>query len=692
MVDFDHTLGEVLAHLRLEQRVSYRALKRRFDLDDDTLEDIKSELIDAKRLAADEDGKVLVWTGGAEPDDSPAPRVPAAPASYTPRHLAARIEAERTAMEARSAETGERKTITALFADLKGSTALLERLDPEEARAIIDPALALMMDAVHHYEGFVAQALGDGILALFGAPIAHEDHPQRAVHAALRMRDAMRAHAEHRQRLGAAPLQLRIGINTGEVVVRAIRKDDLHTDYVPVGHTTNLAARLEQLATPDTILISASTARLVQDYFALHEIGDVRLKGIEDTTTVFEVLRSGTLRTRLEAAGLHGFSRYVGRQREIEVMHQALAAALAGHGQIVGVMGEPGIGKSRLFYEFHGAIPADVLLLEAHAIPHGAASPYLPVIALLQQYFGFDADDDPVTRRAKVDACVQRIDRGLNSILPYLHALFALDEPNSPLRQMDAALRRQRTFGALRTLLLGESALRPVVFVFEDLHWIDDETQGLLDALAEGISGARFLLLVNFRPDYRHPWSQKTYFTQVRLTPLDDADAHRLLDDLLGSAPALATLKQAIVARTDGTPFFIEEVVQTLVEEGLVTGERGDRRLVHMPEAMVVPTTVQGVLAARIDRLPAREKEFLQLSCSARTTLSVVAAGRRGRLARRRAAAHAGGAAGQGVRLRTSRRPRYRVPVQTRADAGGRLRLAARRAPPPAPRAHGSCA
>src|SRR2546426_1517677 len=287
----EELIAEVVAMLQREGRVSYRMLKRRFSLDDDYLEDIKEEVIYAKRLAVDEDSKVLVWTGGGQvtAPRTVTPPIPQSPASYTPQHLAERIRAEQAAMEARGATEGERKTITALFADLKGSTALIEGLDPEEARALIDPALQLMMEAVHGYDGYVAQALGDGILALFGAPIAREDHPQRALYAALRMQQEMRRYAATLRLTGGPPLQMRVGINTGEVVVRSIRTDDLHTDYVPVGHSTNLAARMEQLATPGSILVTDYTRRLTEGYFDLQPLGAADIKGLEAPLNVYEV-------------------------------------------------------------------------------------------------------------------------------------------------------------------------------------------------------------------------------------------------------------------------------------------------------------------------------------------------------------------------------------------------------------------
>ena len=470
----------------------------------------------------------------SQPSDPRLQTLDTRPISYTPPHLAERIRAEQAALEARGATDGERKTITALFADLKGSTALIEGLDPEEARAIIDPALQLMMDAVHRYEGYVAQVLGDGIFALFGAPLAHEDHPQRALYAALRMQEEMRRYADALRQKGYPPLLMRVGLNTGEVVVRSIRKDDLHTDYVPVGHSTNLAARMEQLATPGAIVVSAYTHRLTDGYFAFKDLGPTQIKGMEEPLTIYEVLGAGPLRTKLQIAARRGLTRFVGRQSELEQLQRALAQAQAGHGQIVGVMGEPGLGKSRLFYEFKLTSQAGCLLLEAYSVSHGKASPYLPVIELLKSYFQIQPQDDERTRRQKVIGKVLELDRSLEDTLPYLFALFGIDDQQSNLAQMDAQIRRRRTFDALKKLFLRESLNQPLILIFEDLHWIDSETQGFLDTLSEGVASAKVLLLVNYRPEYRQEWGQKTYYTQLRLAPFGKAEAEEFLDVLLG--------------------------------------------------------------------------------------------------------------------------------------------------------------
>ncbi len=611
---FSEVIDQAGALLQRKGRMSYRALKMEFDLDDDQLDVLKEELLFSHPEIEESDGRGLVWNGQTERSCATESVSPASqsPASYTPHHLAERILAEQAAMEKRGATDGERKTITALFADLKGSTALIEGLDPEDARAIIDPALQLMIDAVHRYDGYVAQALGDGIFALFGAPIAREDHPQRALYAALGMQDEMRRYSDKLRLSGGTPLLMRIGINTGEVVVRSIRKDDLHTDYVPVGHSTNIAARMQEMATPGSILVTEQTQKLTEGYFDLKALGETQVKGMEAPLKVFEVLGGGPLRTKLERAARRGLSRFVGRHSELDQMQQALEQVKAGHGQIVGVMGEPGLGKSRLFYEFKLTSQAGCLVLETYSVSHSKASPYLPVIELLKNYFQIKLEDDERTRREKVIGKVLGLDRNLEDALPYLFTVLGIPDPTASLDQMDPQIRRQRTFDALKRLFLRESLNQPVMVIVEDLHWIDGETQGFLESLGESIASACIALLVNYRPEYRHEWGGKTYYVQLRLTPLGEEEAKELLSFLMGDDPSLKGLKALILERTDGTPFFMEEVVQTLAEEGVLLGERGQYRIEETPSELKLSPNVQGVLAARIDRLEADEKALLQ--------------------------------------------------------------------------------
>jgi class 3 adenylate cyclase/predicted ATPase len=524
------------------------------------------------------------------------------------------------------AAEGERKTITALFADLKGSTALIEDLDPEEARRIIDPALQLMMDAVHQYDGYVAQPLGDGIFALFGAPVAHEDHPQRALYAALKMQEEMRRYAEQLRRQGGVPLQLRVGVNTGEVVARSVRKDDLHADYVPVGHAINLAARMETLATPGSIVVSEQTHRLTEGYFQFKALGLTQVKGVSEPLNIYEVLGVGPLRTRLQVAAKRGLVRFVGRQRELEQMRRALELTTAGYGQIVGVMGEPGVGKSRLFHEFVGIYGhTPLLVLRTFAVSYGQAFPYLPLIDLLKNYFQIVPSDDERKRREKIAGKVLMLDRALEDTLPYLFTLLNMAEPESAIAQMDAQIRKRWTSEAMKRIFVRESLNQPLVIIVEDLHWLDAETQAFLLLLSESVATAKILLLTNYRPEYRHEWGNKSFFSQIRLDPLRQEDAQEMLDALLTErvgmlreAP-LQDLKRFILAKTDGNPFFMEEIVQALHEQGMLSGVgEGEQTLPREGAArnalseLRLPATVQGILASRIDHLPSAEKELLQ--------------------------------------------------------------------------------
>jgi class 3 adenylate cyclase/tetratricopeptide (TPR) repeat protein len=615
---FDDILAQVLDLLQREMRVSYRALKRRFDLDDDYLEDVKDELIYAKKLAADEENRVLVWVGEhAASAPSSAPETPAlaatlpteqerVPLAYTPRYLAEKILTSRSALE------GERKQVTVLFADLKGSMELLADRDPEEARHLLDPVLERMMAAVHRYEGTVNQVMGDGIMTLFGAPIAHEDHAVRACYAALTMQDAIRAYAEEVRHSHGILVQIRVGLNSGEVVVRAIG-NDLHMDYSAIGQTTHLAARMEQLAIPGSILLTAGTLRLVEGYIQSTPLGPIPVKGLSDPVEVFELVGASGIRRRLQATMARGLTHFVGRQREVEALRQALERAGAGQGQVAAMVGEPGVGKSRLVYEFVRSHPTrGWLVLESASVSYGKATPYFPVIDFLKRYCHVEEHDDTRTIRAKVTAQILTLDETLQEAIPALLSLLDALPEDSPFLQLDPPQRRHRTLDALKRVLLRESQVQPLLLVFEDLHWIDSETQALLDSLVESLPTARLLLLVNYRPEYQHGWGNKTYYTQLRLDPLPPGSADAFLDALLGADPSLASLKKLLIERTAGNPFFLEESVHTLVETQVLAGALGAYRRVQKLPTIQVPPTVQAVLAARIDRLLLDEKLLLQ--------------------------------------------------------------------------------
>jgi class 3 adenylate cyclase/tetratricopeptide (TPR) repeat protein len=542
---------------------------------------------------------------GAVAPASTAPRF-TSPESYTPRHLAERILTSRAALE------GERKQVTVLFADLKGSMELLADRDPEEARKLLDPVLTLMMEAVHRYEGTVNQVMGDGIMALFGAPIAHEDHAVRACYAALRMQESVKRYADEVRRREGTLLHVRVGLNSGEVVVRSIGSD-LHMDYTAVGQTTHLAARMEQLAMPGSVLMSAETLRLAEGFVEVKPLGPVNVKGLNEPVEVFEVAGGGPVRTRLQAAARRGLTRFVGRDAELEQLRRAQQLAGDGHGQVAAIVGEAGLGKSRLVHEFiHSHRLQGWLVLESASVSYGKATSYLPVIELLKGYFKIQDRDDLREIREKVTGKLLTLDESLKPALPPLLALLDVPVDDAPWKALDPGQRRRRTLDAVRQLLLRKASEQPVLMVFEDLHWIDGETQSFLDGLVESLPTARFLLVVNYRPEYSHAWGGKTYYRQLRIDPLPPESADELLDALLGTDAALGPLKRLLVERTEANPLFIEESVRALVETGALAGERGAYRLTRPIEHLKIPATVQAILAARIDRLAPEAKRLLQ--------------------------------------------------------------------------------
>jgi class 3 adenylate cyclase/tetratricopeptide (TPR) repeat protein len=530
----------------------------------------------------------------------------ASPQSYTPRHLVEKILISKSALE------GERKHVTVLFADLKGSMELLADRDPEEARKLLDPVLERMMEAVHRYEGTVNQVMGDGIMALFGAPLAHEDHAVRACYAALDMQAAIYSHAEKVRRIHGVVLQIRVGLNSGEVVVRAIGSD-LRMDYTAVGQTTHLAARMEQLAKPDTTLLTADVLRLAEGFISVVPLGAVPVKGLTAPIEVYELTGTGPLRSRLHAAVARGLTRFVGREHELQQLYQAIGGAASGHGQVLALVGEAGVGKSRLVWEAaHSHRIHGWLILETGSLSYRQATPYLPVLDLLKGYFKIQGRDDSREIRQKVIGKLLALDEVLQPTLPALFTLLDVPVEDPQWRVLEPLQRRQRTLEAVTRLLLRESEVQPLLLVFEDLHWIDTETQALLDGLVECLPTARVLLLVNYRPEYQHRWGSKASYTQLHLEPLSPQNAEELFHVLLGDDPGLGLFRQPLIDRTEGNPFFMEECVRALVETGLLVGEPGRYRLEGSFNTGLVPATVQAVLAARIDRLSPEEKRLLQ--------------------------------------------------------------------------------
>jgi class 3 adenylate cyclase/tetratricopeptide (TPR) repeat protein len=530
------------------------------------------------------------------------------PGAYTPPHLAQRILASRKALE------GERKLVTVLFADTKGSMELLADRDPEDSRRLLDAVLERMIDAVHRYEGTVNQVMGDGIMALFGAPLAHENHAVRACYAALRMQEDIERYGDEVQRTVGVPIQIRVGLNSGEVVVGSIGSD-LRMEYSAVGQTTHLAARMEQMAKPASVLLTAETLRLAEGYVQVKALGPVPVRGMAEPTEVFELVGTTAVRTRLQVSARRGLTQLVGRQAELGLLRQTLDHARGGRGQVVALVGEAGVGKSRLAWEISRSHRSrDWLVLEGSAASHGKTTTWLPVVDLLRAYFRIDDGDDARTVREKLIGRILALDESLRATLPAFEALLEIAVEDGDWGRLDAATRQRRTVEAVKSLLLRESQVQPLLLVLEDLHWIDAATQALLDSLVESLPAARVLLVVNYRPEYQHAWAGKTYYTQLRLDPLAPETAEGMLDSLIGGDAGLAPLKRLLIDRTQGNPLFLEEMVRDLAESGALAGTPGDYRLAAALSTIQIPATVQAVLAARIDRLLAEDKRLLQLA------------------------------------------------------------------------------
>jgi len=524
--------------------------------------------------------------------------------SSPPAALSDHIFADRSALE------GERKQVTILFADLKDSMELLAGRDPEEARKLLDPALALMMQAVREYEGTVNQVMGDGIMALFGAPVALEDHAVRACHAALRMQQSLERYARELHERGGATLRIRIGLNSGEVVVRAIGSG-LAMDYTAVGESTHLAGRMEQLARPGAIFMTSRVARLAEGHVEARPLGEMAIKGLADPVTVYELTGLTGARSRLDIGLARGLTPFAGRELEMAALAEAAARARAGRGQVVGIVGEPGVGKSRLMWEL---LRSDHLrgwvVLRAGAAPYAKRTPYLPVIELLRAALAIGPSDDAATTRTRL-AEVLTPDEAARFLSPVL-ALLDLPVDDARWNSLDAGQRRRRTLDAAKYLVTRRAREGPLCLAVEDAHWIDDETEAVLDALVESAPPSRVLILVSYRPEWRHGWASKTGYNQVRVNPLPAAGADALLDALLGRAPELASIRRLLIERTDGNPFFLEESVRNLVEHRVLAGGRGAYRPGPTPSVAKIPESVHAALAARIDRLSPEDKKVLQ--------------------------------------------------------------------------------
>jgi class 3 adenylate cyclase/tetratricopeptide (TPR) repeat protein len=542
---------------------------------------------------------------GAAPAPEPEPSHAIEPVSV-PAHLAERVRAERAELE------GERKQVTVMFADVVGSMRLAELTDAETWQRIMDRFLAIVSDGVHRFEGTVDKFTGDGAMALFGAPIAHEDHARRTCLAALHLHDKLGEFANELRRSEGLNLSVRIGLNSGEVVVGTIG-DDLRLEYTAIGHTFGLAQRMESLAEPGRAYLTAHTAELVEGYFELDDLGEFDVKGVSEPLRVYALAGVGSARGRLDLSRARGFSRFVGREEEMATLDSALEHALAGDGQAIGIVGEAGVGKSRLCHEFaERARARGIPVYEAQGQAHAKTIPFLPVLQVLRSYFGIDDRDDDLAAREKIAGRLLLLDESFADDLPLLFEFLAVPDPERSAPKTDPEARQRQLLGLVKRLVVANSQRETGILLFEDLHWLDPGSELFLAAQIEAIQGNRNLTILNFRPEYSADWMRRSYYRQLPLAPLGPEEIDELLADLLGADPSLDGLPTLVRERTAGNPFFIEEVVRELVEAGNLEGRRGAYRLVRPVQGASVPATVQAVLAARIDRLPEGAKGVLQ--------------------------------------------------------------------------------
>ena len=601
---FDEILAQVLDLRQREQRVSYRALKRRCDLDDDDLEDVKDELIYAKKLAVDEDNRVLVWVGeqaspsptrpSLTPESAASPSIEPErePLSYTPKHLAEKILTSRSALE------GERKQVTILFCDLANSTPIAERIGPEAMHTLLNRFFEFALNEVHRYEGTINQFLGDGFMALFGAPIAHEDHARRAVLAALTLQRTLQD-ANVGKPYGEE-CQFRMGLNSGLVVVGSIG-DNLRMDYSAIGDTTNLASRLQQAAEPETILVSENTTRLVQGTVRLEALTPVEVKGKTEPVPIYKVIGTLPRRSPIASRSERILSPFVGRERELVTLEALFAQVEAGQGQVVGIVAEAGGGKSRLLYEFRQCLQDKrVIYLEGRCLSYGSSIPYHPLIDLVRQHCAIAEGDNAETMREKVRGALQEVGMDAEEFSPYLLQLLGVKAGTASIAVLTPEALRTRTFETLKQMSLQGSQQQPLIVEIEDLHWIDQTSEAYLSSLVESLTGVSMLLLTTYRPGYRPPWVEKSYTTQVSLSNLTPQHAVTVIHSTRQQQALPQPLERVIIEKAQGNPFFLEELTRAVIERGSPAA------------AIEVPDTIQGVLSARIDRLPEAHKRLLQ--------------------------------------------------------------------------------
>ena len=626
---FDEVLAQVLELLRREGRLSYRALKRRFSLDDEYLEDLKAEIIDAKRLAVDENGTVLVWTGDSSQAGSAqvaavsdrsaaAAGIPSLtlPHPFVPSRSSGQVVKE-WGREAQSdmSDDGERRQLTVMFCDLVGSTPLSEQFDPEELRELIRTYQQACSAVITRFNGRIAKYLGDGLLAYFGYPLAHEDDAQRAVRTALGILEAMRTvNAKHG---GQFSLKVRLGIHTGLVVVGEMGGGEFREQAAIVGDTPNTADRLQDIAEPDTVVISGATYKLVRGLFECESLGPRALKGLSIPVQVHRVLRESEAQTRFDVAMRAGLTPLIGRENESAILVQRWAQARGGEGQVVLLTGEPGIGKSRLVQGFKERIAMEPSTwLECHCSPYHYNSAHYPVIDLLQRFLEFESNDDSLVKLSKLERGLRKYGLPVTDYLPLLASLLSLPVPEEyPGLTLTLEAQKEKTHLAIHAWLLAIAEATGLVLLFEDLHWTDPSTLELLGALLDQVPTTRLLLVLTYRPEFEPPWSVRSHFVSVALSRLPRTHAEAVVYNVSGGKPLPPQVLDQIITKTDGVPLFVEELTKTVLESDLVRERNGRYELTGPLPPLAIPSTLRDSLTARLDRLGS-VREVAQLAAT----------------------------------------------------------------------------
>jgi class 3 adenylate cyclase/tetratricopeptide (TPR) repeat protein len=526
---------------------------------------------------------------------------------YLPKGLTEKILAQRDKIE------GERKQVTVMFCDMEGFTSLTEKLGSEEMYSVMDQVYEILIHKVHDYEGTVNELTGDGIMALFGAPIALEDAPQRAIRSALAIhREISKFSDQLKSEKKMPPIKMRIGIHTGPVIVGTLG-NDLRVEFKAVGDTVNLASRMEGLADPGTTYVTEDTFKLTEGFFRFEALGEKKIKGKEEPVKVYQVIAPSTRRTKFDVSAERGLTPLVGRERELELLLDGFQRAKLGKGQAFSIISEAGVGKSRLLYEFRKAVAnEDVNFLEGKCLSYGRGVAYHPVIDILKSNFDIQEGGGDQEIREKVKMGLKLIGADEASTLPYLLELLSVKDSGIDRISMSPEAKKDRIIEALKRIVIKGSEIRPIIIAFEDLHWIDKSSEDVVRSHLESIPGSRILLIFTYRPEFVHTWGAKSYHNQLTLHRLSNRESLEMVTHILGTKEIEKTLEELILEKTEGVPFFIEEFIKSLRDLKIIERKENTYQLSKDIQKLAIPSTIQDVIMARVDSLPERAKEVLQ--------------------------------------------------------------------------------